>query len=59
MSSGALVAQLTAYDVDDLSGGDLEQLYARIMLGRDGGVSSRRGYPRGSASAWEGDHHDR
>lgn len=59
LSSGALVAQLTAYDVDDLSGGDLEQLYARIMLGRDGGVSSRRGYPRGSASAWEGDHHDR
>lgn len=59
LSSGALVAQLTAYDVDDLSGGDLEQLYARIMLGRDGRVSSRRGYPRGSASAWEGDHHDR
>ena len=59
LSSGALVAQLTAYDVDDLSGGDLEQLYARIMLGRDGRVSSRRGYPRGSASAWKGDHHDR
>ena len=59
LSSGALVAQLTAHDVDDLSGGDLEQLYARIMLGRDGRVSSRRGYPRGSASAWKGDHHDR
>ncbi len=59
LSSGALVAQLTAYDVDDLSGGDLEQLYAYIMLGRDGRVSSRRGYPRGSASAWKGDHHDR
>lgn len=59
LSRGALVAQLTAHDVDDLSGGDLEQLYARIILGRDGGVSSRRGNPCDPASTWGGDHHAR
>lgn len=59
LSSGALVAQLTAYDVDNLSGGDLEMLYAHIMLGRGGGVSSRRGNPCDSASSWKGDRHDR
>lgn len=59
LSSGALVAQLTAYDVDNLSGGDLEMLYAHIMLGRGGEVSSRRGNPCDSASSWKGDRHDR
>lgn len=59
LSRGALVAQLTAHDVDDLSGGDLEQLYARIILGCDGGVSSRRGNPCDPASTWGGDHHAR
>lgn len=34
LSGGTLVAELTAGDVDALSGGDLEKLYTRIMLGR-------------------------
>ena len=59
LSSGALVAQLTAHDVDDLSGGDLEQLYARIMLSRGDGASSQRDNPYDPTLFREGDHHDR
>lgn len=59
LSSGALVAQLTAYDVDDLSGGDLKQLYARIIVGRGDGASSQRDNPYDPTLFREGDHHDR
>lgn len=32
LSGGKLMAELTAGDVERLSGGDLEKLYARIMM---------------------------
>lgn len=33
LSGGKLMAELTAGDVERLSGGNLEKLYARIMMG--------------------------
>ena len=33
LSGGKLMAELTAGDVNRLSGGNLEKLYARIMMG--------------------------
>lgn len=61
LSGGKLMAELTAGDVDTLSGGDLEKLYTRIMLGRHSAQRpdsmSPRHLDRSSkhASSWGGD----
>lgn len=46
LSGGKLMAELTAGDVERLSGGDLEKLYARIMMDHQNGPSRGEASPQ-------------
>ena len=46
LSGGKLMAELTAADVERLSGGDLEKLYARIMMDHQNGPSRGEASPQ-------------